>query len=268
MFVRPLMKCSNGRHDENSFTCGSTKRDGDDGNRNGGAAWPGRLLGKADRFGSRRYRNRRGRHDRCRRVHQPRFPGQGHPFGLSILLLWTVGGIVALCGVFSYSELGAMFPRSSGEYNFLSRAYHPAFGFLAGWVSATVGFCRAGGAGGDGLGGICQDVLPGASAAPLALPRCGWSRSCNYRVKHSSTFQLISTILKSSLIVAFLIAGRRSARRSRSRLRRAWLISAYHQRAVRDRPRLRDVLVLGAGMPPPISSVRCGRRAEICRARY
>ena len=62
------------------------------------------------------------------------------PSGFSILLLWTVGGVVALCGVFSYSELGAMFPRSSGEYNFLSRAYHPAFGFLAGFVSATVGF--------------------------------------------------------------------------------------------------------------------------------
>src|SRR5665213_2225501 len=62
------------------------------------------------------------------------------PSGFAILLLWSVGGIVALCGVFSYSELGAMFPRSSGEYNFLSRAFHPAFGFLAGWVSATVGF--------------------------------------------------------------------------------------------------------------------------------
>src|SRR5947208_7165326 len=62
------------------------------------------------------------------------------PSGFSILLLWTVGGVVALCGVFSYGELGAMFPRSSGEYNFLGRAYHPAFGFVAGWVSATVGF--------------------------------------------------------------------------------------------------------------------------------
>src|SRR2546430_15179890 len=53
------------------------------------------------------------------------------PSGFSILLLWTIGGIVALCGVFSYGELGAMFPRSSGEYNFLGRAYHPAFGFVA-----------------------------------------------------------------------------------------------------------------------------------------
>src|SRR3979411_1599852 len=62
------------------------------------------------------------------------------PSGFSILLLWSVGGIVALCGVFSYGELGAMFPRSSGEYNFLTRAFHPAFGFVAGWVSGALGF--------------------------------------------------------------------------------------------------------------------------------
>src|ERR1700759_5795111 len=49
------------------------------------------------------------------------------PSGFSILALWTVGGLVALCGVFAYSELGAMFPRSSGEYNFFSRGHHPAF---------------------------------------------------------------------------------------------------------------------------------------------
>src|SRR3954465_9986897 len=66
------------------------------------------------------------------------------PTGFSILLLWVIGGIVALCGVFSYGELGAMFPRSSGEYNFLGRAYHPAFGFVAGFVSATVGFAAPG----------------------------------------------------------------------------------------------------------------------------
>src|ERR1700745_3339501 len=60
--------------------------------------------------------------------------------GFSLLLLWIVGGIVAMCGAVCYAELAAMFPRSSGEYNFLRRIYHPAFGFLAGWLSATVGF--------------------------------------------------------------------------------------------------------------------------------
>src|SRR5215475_14076227 len=89
------------------------------------------------------------------------------PSGFSILLLWIVGGIVALCGVFSYGELGAMFPRSSGEYNFLSRAYHPVFGFLAGWVSATVGFAAPVALAAMAFGEYAKPLLPGVS--PMAL---------------------------------------------------------------------------------------------------
>ena len=91
------------------------------------------------------------------------------PSGFSILLLWTIGGIVALCGVFSYGELGAMFPRSSGEYNFLSRAYHPAFGFLAGWVSATVGFAAPVALAAMAFGEYGKSVFPDAPPLPLAI---------------------------------------------------------------------------------------------------
>src|SRR5882762_9829473 len=130
------------------------------------------------------------------------------PSGFSILLLWTVGGIVALCGVFSYSELGAMFPRSSGEYNFLSRAFHPAFGFLAGWVSATVGFAAPVALAAMAFGEYGKSVLPGAPPLALAIGVV-WLVSLVQLsgVRHSSTFQLISTVLKVVLIVAFLIAG-------------------------------------------------------------
>src|ERR1700732_1570292 len=89
------------------------------------------------------------------------------PSGFSILLLWSIGGLVALCGVFSYSELGAMFPRSSGEYNFLSRAYHPAFGFLAGWVSATVGFAAPVALAAMAFGEYARSVVP--DVPPVAL---------------------------------------------------------------------------------------------------
>jgi APA family basic amino acid/polyamine antiporter len=57
-----------------------------------------------------------------------------------ILLLWLIGGVVALCGALCYAELGAALPRSGGEYNFLSRIYHPGVGFVSGWISVTVGF--------------------------------------------------------------------------------------------------------------------------------
>src|SRR5438034_8316944 len=126
----------------------------------------------------------------------------------SILLLWAVGGIVALCGVFSYSELGAMFPRSSGEYNFLSRAFHPAFGFVAGWVSATVGFAAPVALAAMDFGEYGKSLFPGAPPMALAAGIV-WLVSLVQLagVAHSSTFQLVSTVLKVALIVAFLIAG-------------------------------------------------------------
>lgn len=59
---------------------------------------------------------------------------------VSIVLLWLIGGLTALCGAVVYSELGAAMPRSGGEYNFLSVIYHPFVGFLSGWSSLIVGF--------------------------------------------------------------------------------------------------------------------------------
>ena len=65
-------------------------------------------------------------------------------FGLSdyrvILLLWIVGGLLAVMGSFCYAELSAAFPRSGGEYNFLSEAFGRFVGVLSGWVSITLGF--------------------------------------------------------------------------------------------------------------------------------
>jgi len=130
------------------------------------------------------------------------------PSGFSILLLWTVGGVVALCGVFSYGELGAMFPRSSGEYNFLSRAFHPSVGFLAGWVSATVGFAAPVALAAMAFGEYAKSLLPGWPPLGLAIAVV-WMVSLVQLsgVRHSSSFQLISTVLKVALIVAFLLAG-------------------------------------------------------------
>jgi len=60
--------------------------------------------------------------------------------GFALIALWLLGGIASLLGALCYGELGAALPRSGGEYNYLSKIYHPAVGFLSGWVSATVGF--------------------------------------------------------------------------------------------------------------------------------
>jgi len=57
-----------------------------------------------------------------------------------MIVLWAVGGVIALCGALSYGELGAAMPGAGGEYLFLSKLFHPLFGFLSGWVSFVVGF--------------------------------------------------------------------------------------------------------------------------------
>ena len=57
-----------------------------------------------------------------------------------VLLAWCIGGVIALSGAVAYGELARRLPQSGGEYLYLSRLVHPFFGFLAGWISLTVGF--------------------------------------------------------------------------------------------------------------------------------
>src|SRR6266576_4821705 len=57
-----------------------------------------------------------------------------------ILAAWGVGALFAFAGALSYSELGVNFPRSGGEYVYLTEAYGPTWGFMSGWVSFFAGF--------------------------------------------------------------------------------------------------------------------------------
>ena len=94
------------------------------------------------------------------------------PSGFAIMALWTIGGICALCGALSYAELGAALPRSGGEYHFLREIYHPAVGFVAGWISATVGFAAPVAIAAIPFGTYLAGVFPGLN--PLFLvARCG-----------------------------------------------------------------------------------------------
>jgi APA family basic amino acid/polyamine antiporter len=66
----------------------------------------------------------------AREVHSP----------AAFLLIWLLGGAIALSGALSNGELGGLFPRSGGEYVYLREAYGPALGFLSGWTSFWIGF--------------------------------------------------------------------------------------------------------------------------------
>ena len=136
------------------------------------------------------------------------FQVQDIPSAFSVLLLWIIGGIAALSGALAYAELSAAFPRSGGEYNFLSRIYHPAVGFLAGWISATVGFAAPIALAAMAFGVYFKGVVPGAPALLLSLA-VTWIVTLVHLsgVKHSSKFQNVSTLIKGALIIALIIAG-------------------------------------------------------------
>jgi len=123
-----------------------------------------------------------------------------------LMMLWLVGGVTALCGALTYAELGANLPRSGGEYNFLSQIYHPAIGFISGWISVTVGFAAPtalvamtfAAYMGEAIG-LSKTILAVTLVLILALFH-GISR------RSSSITQTIFTALKVGLIIVFVIA--------------------------------------------------------------
>jgi len=56
------------------------------------------------------------------------------PSSSLILLVWALGGLVALTGALTFGELGALFPQAGGIYVFLREAYGGWLGFLYGWA--------------------------------------------------------------------------------------------------------------------------------------
>jgi APA family basic amino acid/polyamine antiporter len=67
-----------------------------------------------------------------------------------VLAVWLLGGVIALTGALTFSELGGMFDKSGGVYVYLREAYGDRVGFLYGWVvllvintGALAGLCVA-----------------------------------------------------------------------------------------------------------------------------
>ena len=130
------------------------------------------------------------------------------PSGFTVITLWTLGGLVALCGALSYAELATALPRSGGEYNFLSRIYHPALGFLAGWVSATVGFAAPVALAAMALGEYFGGIVPGVPKIPIALAAVwGVTLVLLSGAKPSVLFTNVATYLKAALILVLIVCG-------------------------------------------------------------
>src|SRR5438270_6194392 len=55
-----------------------------------------------------------------------------------MLLVWVLGGLLALCGALTYAELAAMFPRSGGVYVYIREGFGRLPAFLFGWTELVL----------------------------------------------------------------------------------------------------------------------------------
>jgi APA family basic amino acid/polyamine antiporter len=149
---------------------------------------------------------------------------------ITILLLWALGGLLALFGTFCYAELGNYYKESGGDYIFLSRAFHPILGYLTSWISLVVGFSAP--------------VSLAALAMSKYLQIFGWDLGSGFAIwvivlvaitqsislKSSSNFQNIFTVIKVLFVLVLIILGLTMASQLENSLRwdGSWISEIQH----------------------------------------
>jgi basic amino acid/polyamine antiporter, APA family len=126
---------------------------------------------------------------------------------LALIFIWITGGLVALCGALTYGELAARIPKSGGEYVFLSRIFHPAFGFLSGFISMTIGFAAPMAICAIALGTYAGNLIP---VAPLVIAVSvililTILNSSSFRT--GANFNFIATTINVILILTLCVVG-------------------------------------------------------------
>lgn len=146
-----------------------------------------------------------------------------------VFFIWVFGGLLSLAGALTYSELAAAMPEAGGEYNYLTEAYGPMWGFIYSWTQMWVAKSGSIASLGTGFYLYLATFFPaldkvfytvplpiGPNFAPLQL-RYGqlfamalilslaWLNY--YGVKLGGNVQLAVTVAKVGLIAFVIIAG-------------------------------------------------------------
>ena len=126
----------------------------------------------------------------------------------SIVLLWALGGGLALVGAFTFAELGTHYAdENGGDYVFISRGLHPFLGYLSAWVSLVGGFAAPVAIAGKAMEAY---LAPFGLANPRALTvavviAVGLLHSVS--VKQSAVFQNVTTVVKIGFVGLILAVG-------------------------------------------------------------
>lgn len=130
----------------------------------------------------------------------------GNPW--TVLLVWVLGGCIAILGALCYGALSRRIPESGGEYLFLSRTLHPSLGYVAGWISLLVGFSAPLAAAAFAFGQYAApwtgSVSPQWSGSLLLVLFCVLHA---LHVQRGASVQNLAVIVKVALILGFIVFG-------------------------------------------------------------
>jgi amino acid transporter len=138
-----------------------------------------------------------------------------HPW--LFVAVWVAGGIYALLGAISLAELGAMIPRSGGQYVFARHALGEYAGFIVGW-SDWLSTCGSAAAVSLLIGKFAGPLIPALnrSAVLVAAAVAIFFAVLQWRgIIWGSTTQNITSFLKTLaffalIAAAFILGGRGS----------------------------------------------------------
>lgn len=131
--------------------------------------------------------------------------------------VWLAGGLYALLGALSLSELGAMIPRSGGQYVFVRHALGEYAGFLVGWSDwlSTCGSAAAvamvfGGYVGDLVAPLAGRAILVAAAVILVFTALQW-RGVHWGDVAQQLTSLVKALVLAALVAACFLVGRHQA---------------------------------------------------------
>jgi APA family basic amino acid/polyamine antiporter len=130
-----------------------------------------------------------------------------HPW--LFLGVWILGGLYALLGAVSLAELGAMIPRSGGQYVFVRYALGEYAGFIVGW-SDWISTCGSAAAVTLLIGKFSGALFPGLDGTSViiaALVAITFAALQWRGIVWGSTSQDVTSLLKAVAFVALIFAA-------------------------------------------------------------
>jgi len=133
---------------------------------------------------------------------------------LSVLVLFGLGGLIALTGSLCYAEMATMWPEDGGEYVYLKKIYGQLPSFLSGWISLIIGFSLAAAMSSITAVNYINKLFPGGVITGDFMPKITaggiiilFSIIHLIGVQRGSAVQNILTILKLLVVFIFIIMG-------------------------------------------------------------